>query len=93
MHTNISSKTTHNIKTSLIKNNVIHAHANSFMPWESNPSIVLQGNLTQVSTSTSRESNPSRHLMETNPWSRTSRESNPSKHLVSTSRESNPSKY
>jgi hypothetical protein len=48
------------------------------MPWEFNPSIVLQGNLTQVGT-----------LWESNTWSRTSRESNPSRHLVSSPRELN----
>jgi hypothetical protein len=32
MHTNTSSKTTHNIKNITHKNNVIHAHAYCFMP-------------------------------------------------------------
>jgi hypothetical protein len=63
IHTNTSSKTTHRIKNITHKNNAIHAHAYYFMPWEFNPSIMLQGNLAQVSTNTSRESNPSRHLM------------------------------
>lgn len=60
----------------------MHAHANGFMPWEWNPSKVLQGNLTQANTS-----------WESNPWTKTSRESNPSKYLVNTSREFNPRKY